>query len=154
MRSRLNEAQRSTLYCVHLSEANKAKLANQFALITDIPLSEFEALLKDEEDIQSIKQATRNECITVYTVPGDNLIVPSLLTACYEAPLDYIHVKSHKCTLSYCKEKKSKLHTLGEISKHQLKLIVEGEFVYKDTTDFRPFKSIQTKKTNWSESQI
>ena len=50
--------------------------------------------------------------IKVYSLPGNNIAVPSLFPTTHENPLSYLHIRNKKCPLQMCRETKSKLHTL------------------------------------------
>ena len=70
-------------------------------------------MVKKPDDLKILAAAASSEgLIPVYVLPGDNLVVPSFSSPNHESPLQLIHVRSNKCPLGSCKEKKTKLHTL------------------------------------------
>ena len=56
-------------------------------------------------------EASDNE-ISVFVLPGGNVVVPLLGTEKDQYTTDFVHVRNLKCTLEKCKKKKSKSHTL------------------------------------------
>ena len=112
----MTEEQKKTPYCKHLGDAYSAKKSGQYADKKSFSIEELTALVKDKDIIHTLQEAASNGIIAVFSVPGENLVVPSFSSPTHEAPLNYIHVRNDSCPLSSCKDKKSKLHTLGEIS--------------------------------------
>ena len=99
-----------------MGDAYSAKKSGQYADKKSFSIEELTALVKDKDIIHTLQEAASNGIIAVFSVPGENLVVPSFSSPTHEAPLNYIHVRNDSCPLSSCKDKKSKLHTLGEIS--------------------------------------
>ena len=79
-----------------------------------IGLSDLEKILTDTIDTDILRGATTNYAgqISVYMLPGDNYVIPSLQAPNHECPLQMVHVRNLICPLGHCKQKKSKLHTL------------------------------------------
>ena len=89
-----------------------------------------------------------NQRISIYSLPGDNLVVPSLLDKTHENPLPVLHLSKKVCALNACKEKRSKLHTLmkkeAPLCLHTLLAnCLEG---YENQEMQRPVKTIPTPK--------
>jgi hypothetical protein len=104
------------LYCKHLGDAQEAKNANEYADRNDIKIEDLRKVLKNPPDLKILQEASNQGIISVFSLPGDNMVVPTCTLPTHEAPLNYIHIRNDKCPLGSCKEKKSKLHTLASKS--------------------------------------
>ena len=99
-------------YCQHLVKAKEAQATQERAKEISINMTKFSHLRLEAAHLQLLSDACYEDEIKVFSLPGNNLAVPSLFAATHENPLSYIHIRNHRCPLQVCREKKSKLHTL------------------------------------------
>ena len=138
-------------YCQHIEKAVEAKSTGNHAKVLKIELSKFQHLNLNQEHINLLQNASDSQSyLQVYSLPGNNIVVPSLYERTHENPLKYLHIKNKTCSLNMCRDKRSKLHTLlkkeNPLCLHVLLndiARVDDELV-SDTT---------TKKTNWRISR-
>ena len=110
----LSQDQRETKYCSHLKDANYALEKKVFAEEHLVKLEDLSKLKLSESDLLKFQEASSDEKISVFSAPGDNLIVPSLSEVSHICPLPFVHIRKKICPLPACKGKKSKLHSLGK----------------------------------------
>ena len=112
LRTALNTEQKDSLYCPHLVEAQNALTNGEYADKKTLELETLKKLVKGEEIIKELTEASSAGKIDVWELPDKIFIVPSFAPPSHESPIEYIHVKNESCPLSKCKQIKSKLHTL------------------------------------------
>ena len=100
-------------YCHHLEKAREAEEKQINATFVTLTMKDFEDLKIDTNHLNILKNNCQDGyALNVYTLPGNNLAVPSLYEKSHDNPLNMLHVKDNKCPLQMCKEKRSKLHSL------------------------------------------
>ena len=112
LRTNLSADQKNSIYCNHLEEALKAYEIQDYADKKFLKIEELEKVLKNPDDIITLKASATDGNIPVYLLPGNNHVVPSFCPPSHESPLQLIHVRNFKCALQSCQEKRSKLHSL------------------------------------------
>ena len=110
--SNLSTDQRKTFYCQHLEEAMKACEIQDFAEENLIEIEKLEKVLTNKEDIAALQASAVNGKLTVYSLPGNNVAVPSFATVSHECPVGFIHIRNKKCTIRSCRARRSKQRTL------------------------------------------
>ena len=125
-------------YCDHLEKAEAAKETEAKADEINVQFKDIQKLKLEKEDLKWLKAARVDGMIKMYAVPGNNLVVPSLVERTHENPLEFLHLRNKKCPLGVCRENRSKLHTLlkkeGPLCLHTLlaNCITASDLGWKD----------------------
>ena len=67
-------------------------------------MTEFSHLKLEAVHLKVLSDACCEDEIKVFSLPGNNLAVPSLFAATHENPLRYIHIRNHRCPLQVCRD--------------------------------------------------
>ena len=94
--------------------AQNALTDGEYADKKTLELDTLKKLVKSDEVIKELTEASSAGKIDVWELPDKIFIVPSFSPPSHESPVEYIHVKDDNCPLSKCRQGKSKLHTLAK----------------------------------------
>ena len=100
-------------FCSHITEAQKAFKAKNYAKVKSIKLQDAISKVADEVLEQALTYESSDNEIIVHLLPGGNIAVPLLGSEQRNIMADFVHIRDLKCSLDGCTTKvKSKLHTL------------------------------------------
>jgi hypothetical protein len=101
-------------YCDHLEKAAAAQTNNVKADEFKVKFEKLQSLKLEKNDLELLKASCSKTdgMVTLYSLPGNNMVVPSLHVKTHDNPLPFLHLRNRVCPLIVCKEKRSKLHTL------------------------------------------
>ena len=66
-------------------------------------MREIKKLLKNKTDCDKLAEVSSGGVITIWILPDNTYIVPSLTDLCHESPVEFLHISDKKCSLSKCK---------------------------------------------------
>ena len=109
----LPEQERLTVeFCKHIEHAKSALSTNAFAPFVTLNLDQVLTKVTDENLERELMEDSSDGEISVYRLPGGNLVVPRLGSEKTKLMTDFVHIRDLKCTVEQCLKGKSKLHTL------------------------------------------
>ena len=89
----MSNEQKKGLYCNHLKEAQKAVEIKEYADKKLVKIENLEKIVNSQGDLKVLNEFSSSGTITVYVLPGDNIVVPSFTTESYESPVSLLHVR-------------------------------------------------------------
>ena len=113
LRSQLSQPQKMEKYCDHLKQAEDARVNDVKAKEYEVKDAKLSTFKLDESELNTYKAASSGGSITTYILPGNNVVVPSMMKRSHDNPCEFLHIRNLQCPLQACKDKKkTKVRTL------------------------------------------
>ena len=149
-RTTLTSEQKEALYCKHLVLADEARTAGIHAEKKTVKIKRIKKLLKNKNDREELVKVSSGGKINIWKLPDGTYIVPSMTDLTHESPVEFIHISNENCSLSKCKEKKSKTHALTKkdqpLCLHTF--LIHAQSGTDQTSEFSSAKKPPTPKLN------